>query len=152
MLGYYRIQIRSKKWYMRVFFHFLDMICVNCWILWRPNPKNDNLYLPLSEFKLALAVLTRANALQRKRGRPSTSLQPQLELKKKKYPFSQGDKNRELEPLTCSKWGKTKMQISRMQMKAHISCVKCLVFLRLNQGRNCFYKFHTEQSLLFTHL
>nr|CAH7745755.1 unnamed protein product [Callosobruchus chinensis] len=90
MLGYYRIQIRSKKWYMRVFFHFLDMICVNCWILWRPNLKNDNPYLPLSEFKLALAeVLTRANALQRKRERPSTSLQPQLELKKKKYPFSQ---------------------------------------------------------------
>nr|CAH7743364.1 unnamed protein product [Callosobruchus chinensis] len=44
----------------------------------------------LCKFKLALAeVLTRANALQRKRGRPSTSLQPQLELKKKKYPFSQ---------------------------------------------------------------
>nr|CAH7723131.1 unnamed protein product [Callosobruchus chinensis] len=67
------------------------MICVNFWILWRPNLKNDNnLYLPLSEFKLALAeVLTRANALQRKRERPSTSLQPQLEKKKKKYPFSQ---------------------------------------------------------------
>nr|CAH7722485.1 unnamed protein product [Callosobruchus chinensis] len=88
MLGYYRIQIRSKKWYMRFFFHFLDMICVKFWILWRPNLKNDNLYLPISEFKLALAeVLTTANALQRKRERPSTSLQPQLELKRKSTLF-----------------------------------------------------------------
>nr|CAH7742129.1 unnamed protein product [Callosobruchus chinensis] len=100
------------------------MICVNCWILWRPNLKNDNnLYLPLSEFKLALAeVLTRANALQRKRGRPSTSLQPQLELKKKKYPFSQVPAHEirtdNLNHLPVVNGGKTKTQISRMQRKA----------------------------------
>nr|CAH7746548.1 unnamed protein product [Callosobruchus chinensis] len=137
-LGYYRIQIRSKKSYIRVFFHFLDMICVNCWILWTPNLKNDNLYLPLSEFKLALAeVLTRANALQRKRGRPSTSSQPQLDSRSR-------DKNRQLEPLTPVNGERQRCKYPECKGKPQITCVKCLVFPCLNKDRNCFYKFHTE--------
>lgn len=33
MLGFYRIKIRSKKYYLQIFFHFIDMIAVNCWLL-----------------------------------------------------------------------------------------------------------------------
>ncbi|CAH2088316.1 unnamed protein product [Euphydryas editha] len=29
LLGYYRIQIRSKKFYHRIFFHTIDMVTVN---------------------------------------------------------------------------------------------------------------------------
>ncbi|KAJ8963503.1 hypothetical protein NQ314_005582 [Rhamnusium bicolor] len=61
MLGYYSIQHRSKKWYIRVFFHFIDM-CVNSWLLWRRCQNTQNMYLQLSEFKLALGeILTRAD-------------------------------------------------------------------------------------------
>lgn len=68
MLGYYRIQIRLKKWYMRVFYHFIAMLCVNSWILWRRS-QTDDMYLPLAELKLVLAeILTRANVLQKKKG------------------------------------------------------------------------------------
>lgn len=31
ILGYYRIRIRSKQWYMRLYFHFLDLTVVNAW-------------------------------------------------------------------------------------------------------------------------
>nr|CAH7720999.1 unnamed protein product [Callosobruchus chinensis] len=125
------------------------MICVNFWILWRPNLRNDNLYLPLSEFKLALAeVLTRANALQRKRGRLSTSLQPQLELKKKKYPFSQVPaqeiRSDNLNHLPVVNVERQRCKYPECKEKPQISCVKCLEFLCLNKDRNCFYKFHTE--------
>nr|CAH7718094.1 unnamed protein product [Callosobruchus chinensis] len=125
------------------------MLCVNCWVLWTPNLKNDNLYLPLSEFKLALAeVLTRANALQRKRGRPSTSLQPQLELKKKKFPFSQVPAHEirtdNLNHLPVVNGERQRCKSPECKGKPQISCVKCLVFPCLNKDRNCFYKFHTE--------
>nr|CAH7757857.1 unnamed protein product [Callosobruchus chinensis] len=125
------------------------MICVNCWILWRRNLKIDNLYLPLSEFKLALAeVLTRANALQRKRLRPSTSLQPQLEIKKKKYPFSQVPaqeiRTDNLHHLTVAKGERQRCKYPECKGKPQIQYVKCLVFLCLSKDRNCFYKFHTE--------
>nr|CAH7748132.1 unnamed protein product [Callosobruchus chinensis] len=123
------------------------MICVNCWILWRRNLKNDNLYLPLSEFKLALAeVLIRANALQRKR--PSTSLQPQLELKKKKNRFSQVPaqemRTDNLNHLPVVNGERKRCKYPECKGKLQISCVKYLVFLCLNIDRNCFYKFHTE--------
>ena len=150
MLGYYRIQIRSKKWYMRVFFHFLDMICVNSWLLWRRNLTNMDLYLPLSEFKIGVAeVLTRANVgVQRKRGRPSTPLQPALNLKKKKYPFSQIPAQQirtdNLNHLPVVNEDRQRCKFPDCKGKSHISCGKCQVYLCLNKDRNCFYRFHTE--------
>jgi hypothetical protein len=35
LLGLYRIHIRSKKWYHRLFFHMLDVIISNAWLLYR---------------------------------------------------------------------------------------------------------------------
>jgi hypothetical protein len=34
LLGLYRIHIRSKKWYHRLFFHMLDVIICNAWLLY----------------------------------------------------------------------------------------------------------------------
>lgn len=53
MLGYYRIHLRSRKWYKRIFFHMLDLCMVNAWLLWRRV--NENKYLPLFDFKLAVS-------------------------------------------------------------------------------------------------
>ncbi|CAH1995998.1 unnamed protein product [Acanthoscelides obtectus] len=90
MLGYHRILIRSKKFYLRIFFHFLDMLYCNSWILCRRalTENNSDDYLPLAEFKLGLAeILTRSHVTSKKRGRPNSSLQPQLDLKKKEISF-----------------------------------------------------------------
>uniref|UniRef100_A0A667X1E5 PiggyBac transposable element-derived protein domain-containing protein n=1 Tax=Myripristis murdjan TaxID=586833 RepID=A0A667X1E5_9TELE len=35
LIAYYCIQIRSKKYYHRFFFHFVDMVIVNSWLLYR---------------------------------------------------------------------------------------------------------------------
>lgn len=32
LIGLYKIKIRSRKWYMRLFYHLLDMTIVNNWI------------------------------------------------------------------------------------------------------------------------
>lgn len=54
MLGYYRINIRSKKYYMKIFIHILDLCVVNAWLLYRRVHTND-LYLPLVDFKLLVS-------------------------------------------------------------------------------------------------
>lgn len=41
LLGYYKISLKTKKWYMRVFFHCLDMITVNAWLLKRREEEDD---------------------------------------------------------------------------------------------------------------
>ncbi|XP_045453941.1 piggyBac transposable element-derived protein 3-like [Melitaea cinxia] len=46
LLGYYRIQIRSKKFYHRIFFHMIDMVTVNAWLLYRRGLDETEPYLP----------------------------------------------------------------------------------------------------------
>jgi len=50
----YEINRKSKKWWHRVFFHFLDVTVVNSFILFKCNPKD--LSIKLKDFRLALAA------------------------------------------------------------------------------------------------
>ena len=90
LIGLYRIKLRSKKYYHRIFFHFLDLTIVTAWLLYRrdcddlgiPNSKQK----PLLEFKCAISgALSKQNqVMSRKRGRPSTEVQINYEQKKVK--------------------------------------------------------------------
>jgi len=58
LMGLYRITIRSKKWYHRLFFHYLDMAVVNAWLLYRrarSQQNNTSEVLRLAEFKAQIA-------------------------------------------------------------------------------------------------
>ncbi|GBM94280.1 PiggyBac transposable element-derived protein 3, partial [Araneus ventricosus] len=61
LISYYRISIRTKKWPLRVFAHFLDMATCNAWILYiRHCKKNEILKkdrLQLIDFKLSIAEI-----------------------------------------------------------------------------------------------
>ena len=70
-LSYYRIPVRSKKWYHRLIWHFVDLCIVQSWILY----KND-----------ALLLEGKSIAITPKRGRPSCSIDAAYEAKKKKGP------------------------------------------------------------------
>lgn len=72
LVALYRNDVRNKRWYMRIFYHMLNVTVVNGWILWKWN---DHQKMDLLEFKsrvgsgliyAGLAELTR-----KKRGRPS---------------------------------------------------------------------------------
>lgn len=34
-LGRYRIKVKTRKWYMRIFYHLLDLIVINSWVLYK---------------------------------------------------------------------------------------------------------------------
>lgn len=87
----YRISIRSKKCYMRLFFHFIDMATVTSWLLYRRDcmffgvPKKNQ--LPLFSFKASIAEAlckeNKGNNLSKGKGRPSSGVDSQFEKKKK---------------------------------------------------------------------
>ncbi|CAK1592174.1 unnamed protein product [Parnassius mnemosyne] len=52
LLGLYRIKIRSRQWYKKIFFHLVDMCAVNAWLLWR---RKTDQYMSLFDFKLAIS-------------------------------------------------------------------------------------------------
>lgn len=150
MLGFYRIKIRSKKWYLRIFFHMLDMCTVNSWLLWR---RQENSYMPLADFKTAVAdALCKSGKpeLTRKRGRPSaTSLEEAYSQKKKRgaaADIPQMDVRRDgLDHLP--EWReneRNRCKFPNCRSQSYIYCTKCRVALCLNKDRNCFVRFHTE--------
>ncbi|KAL3214886.1 hypothetical protein MRX96_006977 [Rhipicephalus microplus] len=42
LVALYRIHVRSKKWYRRLFFHLLDVVVFNCWLLYRRDATAAN--------------------------------------------------------------------------------------------------------------
>lgn len=94
LLSYYRISLRSRKWYLRIFFHLIDLCLVTAWIKYR----SDMLEVGLEkkdildslgfrcEVAEALTVLGK-HVISNKRGRPSgSSVEREYETKKKKGP------------------------------------------------------------------
>lgn len=54
-LARYKVTIRSRKWYMKIFYHCLDMVCVNSWLIWKKADDNNNKH-SLADFKEMLAI------------------------------------------------------------------------------------------------
>ena len=88
-MAYYRIHIRSKKYYLRLFFHLLDLAVVNSWLLYRRDC--ESMAIPRQKRKDQLAFkLALANHLCKhgkriageKKGRPSFNSSKQAKRKR----------------------------------------------------------------------
>lgn len=59
LIALYRIHIRSKKYYHKLFFHFIDVTVVNSWLIYRRDCENlqipKNKIQSLQEFKMSIA-------------------------------------------------------------------------------------------------
>ncbi|XP_041834127.1 piggyBac transposable element-derived protein 3-like [Melanotaenia boesemani] len=82
MVAMYPHRRKNKRWYIRIFFHFLDVTVVNAWHLLRMSGLEQN---GLLSFKASVArALINAGSIQiRKRGRPSENSPPPLPVKRK---------------------------------------------------------------------
>lgn len=147
-LGRNHIILRSKKWYLRIFFHLLDLAVINSWIIYKRNaqernePKNS---LLTAQFRneLAFVLCNKETCSKSKRGRPSTSsLEEELLLKRKKgSPALPPPKD--IRKDGSEHWPKVGGSL-RCKGYSTICCVKCGVNLCLNKNNNCFFKYHQE--------
>ncbi|KAF0707183.1 piggyBac transposable element-derived protein 3-like, partial [Aphis craccivora] len=53
IIARYRIAMRSKKWYLELFFHFMDVTMVNAWLLYRKKKENT---MSLADFRREIVV------------------------------------------------------------------------------------------------
>ncbi|XP_046980562.1 piggyBac transposable element-derived protein 1-like [Schistocerca americana] len=89
LIGRYRIIMRSKKWYFRIFYHLVDVATINSWILYHRvnrirNPVSQAEELQLANFRIELAetLLKIGLSSTTKRGRPSFIEKPPAKKKK----------------------------------------------------------------------
>lgn len=154
LISLYRTKIRSKKWYHRLLFHFLDMITVTSWLLYRRDCTSNGMkkkeQMRLYTFKLYIAegLCKSGEDLQQKRGRPSSAIAGEYEEKKRKgpaVPIPVSDVRLD----ATGHWMVMAEQKGRCKLPGctgtpKVKCQKCSIHLCFTSANNCFLQFHTE--------
>lgn len=147
-LAKYRFKMKSRRWYIYLFWHFLMVALVNAWNVYRREYKL--LGLPPKEmmkrrrFQACVAsALVKVNA-KGSRGRPSASNRsprtPQPPRKMQRLPPSDVCKDGYCHwPRKVEKRGRCKLCEKN---NTNTMCTKCEVRLCFVEDRNCFYDFH----------
>ena len=151
LIALYRIEVKTKRWYLKVFWHCIDIAKVNAWILYRRHLEQQRLGTkpkPLLAFSLEIAdALMHANKTGQTpiRGRPS----------KRKLSDARPVGRKPVIPLPCNDvrydglghWPiptSDKKRCRLCQQYCRVYCEKCSIYLCLLQDRNCFKNFHNK--------
>lgn len=149
LMALYRINIRTKKWYMHLVYYCVGVSVVNAWLLYRRHcaqkgvQKKDVLALKDFQSRIAIALLQGGKVSVRGRGRPSTSTSIQQKSKTSAtVPIPAAE-------IRCDNVGHfpeftEKQGRCRFCPKgwSSIQCSKCKIKLCLVKDRNCFLDFH----------
>lgn len=88
VISHYKIKLRSKRWYIRIFYHFLDMAMCNSWLLYRriyAAKNSTNKTLNSADFRLEIAeTLCKYKTVNRAKRR--SDIECLIQDKKKKGP------------------------------------------------------------------
>ena len=152
LIALYRSPMKTKRWYLKVIIHALDMCKVNAWILYRRYsdqlriPKKNQLPLLAFSSKVAAGLTVASKPLERSVGRPR---------KHKSIEDAVAGPGRRIltpTPVNCVRTDQTSHWPCYRDSKGRCrfckkgiiltSCMKCEVHLCFTSERNCFYDFH----------
>lgn len=149
----HKILLKSKKWYIRLFYHFLDMALANSWILFKKistTKQSGQEMVTFFEFRkqVALCLLNIGQYNPIKRGRPSSStVEEMMNAKKKSGPAQHAPpKNVRLDQVGhWIIWTDIRGRCKFPNCKGYTQtlCDKCGVNLCCNKKNNCFKDYHT---------
>lgn len=129
LLSFYRIKMKSRKWYKRLIFHLIDLCCVNAWT-------------KLYKFKLAVAT-----SLVQGTSNPQSVLRTEFDKDVRSARFVQNDirldgvghlpRRMADIPKRCKQ--------PNCSRRTKFFCVKCKVYLCIDKHSDCFYDFHLTE-------
>ena len=150
LISLYRTNIKSKRWYLKVLFHCIDIAKVNGWLLYRRHctqlrkPKISQLTLLKFTSQIA-SGLAYAGKVPASVGRP-----------KRKSTGTVTPPRKLSNPLPCGdarfdgihhwpEYREKKLNCRACKVgNSRVYCKKCNICLCLSNIRNCFYDFHTK--------
>lgn len=147
LVALYRTQPGTKKYYMRICYHLLDVSVVNAWLLYRRHMKQtDKEHMTLLNFRIDIAnsLIQYGKNIVRRRGRPANKPTPV--------------RQRMVAPVGSSlearfdgvgHWPVEDRRARCLQCKergsfSSFKCSKCNVCLCIKKGKNCFTAFHLQ--------
>ena len=155
LIALYRIPIRTKRWYLKIFWHLVDIAKVNAWILYKRHYEQTKLMLPnqsnnfkkLLEFSndISYALIGADKvAPTSSRGRPPKrrSTDPILRGKASAVALPVHDIRYD----QVGHWPEAVTKKNRCRncdMTCRMKCSKCKIYLCVLPDRNCFVDFHS---------
>lgn len=139
LIELYRVPVKSKRWYLRLFAYMLDLCVVNAWLIHRRETQE---IVTLKEFRADISNAL-MYAIKRKIGRPSQDMQP-IKKKKTAVPVPVQDvryDNFDHWP-EYGKKGRCRFYTGGFST---VKCSKCDLVLCFVQTRNCFRAFHSKK-------
>lgn len=144
LVAIYRTDIGTKKYYLRVFQHLLDVCVVNAWLLYRCHcsQRVDEAHMTLLNFRMDVAssLIKYGKHIAKRRGRPSKAA---LAAETKKPKVVQATPTTDVRYDGLSHWPETAnrqrcRQCNQRNHFTYFKCSKCKVPLCLTKERNCF--------------
>ena len=144
MCTLYKTHLKSKRWYMFLFYHTVTIAMVNAWFVYKRHAKSLGVVktLPLRQFQsMASDGLLKCRKVPR--GRPSLDdVTPPAKKKRKVIPRPIDDSrydNVAHWPLPAEKRNRCRLCVGGY---TQTKCSKCRVHLCLKSTKNCFVAFH----------
>ncbi len=159
LISYYRVFIRSKKWALRIIFHFVDFAVCSSWLEYRKDQRKANVHKKhikdLLKFRMELtySLIKVGNPIRRsKRGRPSThdsEISPHRQQKTPAATEVRPCKEIKLDkmdhvPAHDQKDQPTRCKRNKCTGRTFFLCKKCNVHLCITKKSNCFAEFHEK--------
>lgn len=150
----YRIDIRPRRWYLRILYYLIDLSLVNGWLLYRRHlTQKQEKYMPLLDFRVQvedalIKVGKQADLNSRKRGRPSLEDDPTSHQAAPPPPPLQRISAPSVDvrldrcnhfPIHAEKRGRCRLCKNGYTQMA---CLKCKVLLCFTKDKNCFLEYH----------
>lgn len=154
LISYYRVFIRSKKWPLRIIFHFVDFAICASWLEYRKDrikakvPKNRikdllNFRMEVTFAMLKVGIPNRSM----KRGRPKST--PETEDVPQRIAATEVRPSKEIRldhtdhlPEHDGRSKPTRCKKNKCVGRTMFHCVKCKVHLCITKKNNCFAEFH----------
>ena len=137
----YKFGIKSKRWYMYIFYHTLMIAVVNSWLWYKRHAKllGQDRIMKLSVFQSQIAeALILVNKVGRPRSMPISPPAPKVI---RKVPVS------DVRLDGCGhlpEWTSDCQRCKNCQSLGQVRCSKCDVYLCFNKNRNCYTQFHSK--------
>ncbi|CAK1582202.1 unnamed protein product [Parnassius mnemosyne] len=149
IMGIYKIKLRSKRWQMRLFYHFLDLTMANAWLFYKRVCKYKNIpnktIMASADFRLEIAeTLCKMGVITGLTIR--RSIEGQILAKKHKGPAQHVPPQavRQDQVGHWPQWAEKKIRCKFPKCAGftHTVCDKCGVALCYTKNKNCFRNFH----------
>lgn len=158
LIALHRIDIKTKRWYLKLFFHLVDIAKVNGWILYRRHATQQKIpvkkQMALKEFTITVAEALMHSGMKTSNriGRPSKRSSGLHHAQKKRGPGRAAQ-----DPIPCDAIrmdridhlpipivdeNKKRCRLPGCSEYSRTRCEKCNVALCFNAARNCFKDFH----------